>query len=171
MESIRNLFLNYFVALCIPLTLPEICRIKSPTIYLFVQQLIHADIKRSHYWLSVRALVTVGFPQRRMFELNSVKSSPNLTYLCCYSVSDRYGAFISANPTLKCNFAIVLIPPNKHCYTDSDLTLFCNLVHGIPLMKSSKEDGFRFGRGTIGHQCIPLTENQQRVFIYFLLLV
>ena len=51
MESIRNLFLNYFAALRIPLTLPAICRIKSLAIQLFVQQLIHADINHSHYWL------------------------------------------------------------------------------------------------------------------------
>ena len=28
-------------------------------------------------------------------------------------------------------------------------------VHGIPLVKSSKEDGFRFVRETIGHWWIP----------------
>ena len=96
----------------------------------------------------------------------------------CYSVSDRYWAFISANPMWKCSFDIVLISPNrhhrrnffmpkcyltpvtqhwyckhwKHCYTDRDHTLFCYLIHGIPHMKSSKEDGFRFMRGTIGHR-------------------
>ena len=43
---------------------------------------IHADIKRSHYWLSVRASV-IGFPQRRTFKLNSVNSSPNLTNVMC----------------------------------------------------------------------------------------
>ena len=54
----------------------------------------------------------------------------------------------------------------KHCYIDRDLTLFCYLVHGIPLMKSSNEDGFRFVRGTVGHRWIPLTESQQRRFIF-----
>ena len=54
----------------------------------------------------------------------------------------------------------------KHCYTDRDLTLFCYLVHGIPLMKSSKEDGFRFVMGTVGHRWIPLTESQQLRFIF-----
>ena len=39
-------------------------------------------------------------------------------------------------------------------------------VHGIPLMKSSKEDSFRFVRGTIGHRWIPLTESQQCGFIF-----
>ena len=99
----------------------------------------------------------------------------------CYSVSDRYRAFISANPMWKCSFDIVLISPNrhhrrnffmrncyltpvsqhwcckhwKHCYIDRDHTLFCYLVHGIPLMKSSKDDDFRFVRGTIGHRWIP----------------
>ena len=32
----------------------------------------------------------------------------------CYSVSDRYRAFISANPMWKCSFDIVLISPNRH---------------------------------------------------------
>ena len=54
----------------------------------------------------------------------------------------------------------------KHCYIDRDLTLFCYLVHGIPLKKSSKEDGFRFVRGTIGHRWIPLTDSRQRGFIF-----
>ena len=49
MESIRSLYLNYFAALRIPLTLPAICRIKSLAIQLFVQQPIHAYITRSHY--------------------------------------------------------------------------------------------------------------------------
>ena len=101
----------------------------------------------------------------------------------CYSVSNRYRAFISANPMWKCSFDIVLISPNRHhrrnffmpkcyltpvsqhwwckhwehCYIDTDITLLCYLVHGIPLMKSSNEDGFRFVRGTIGHRWIPPT--------------
>ena len=105
-----------------------------------------------------------------------------------YYVSDRYQAFISANPLWKCSFDIVesasqslifmpkcyLTPVTqhwcckhwKHCYIDRDLTLFCYLVHRIPLMKSSKEDGFRFVRGTIGHRWIPLRESQQRGFIF-----
>ena len=32
----------------------------------------------------------------------------------CYSVSDRYRAFISANPRWKCSFDVVLIAPNRH---------------------------------------------------------
>ena len=32
----------------------------------------------------------------------------------CYAVSDRYRAFISANPRWKCSFDIVLISPNRH---------------------------------------------------------
>ena len=110
----------------------------------------------------------------------------------CYSVSDRNRAFISVNLMWKCSFDIVSISPNrhhkrsffmpkcyltpvtqhwccihwKHCYIDRDLTLFCYLVHGIPLMKSSKEDGFRFVRGAIRHQWIPHTESQQRGFIF-----
>ena len=111
----------------------------------------------------------------------------------CYSVSDRYRALISANQMWKCSFDIVLISPNrhhrrkffmancyltpvtqhwcckhwKHCYIDRDLTLFCYLVHGIPLMKSSKEDGFRFVRGTIVHRWIP-PRREPATRVYFL---
>ena len=158
----------------------------------------------------MRASVIVGFPQKRTFKLNSVVLIWRILcavlgrYFCnriplqitrrpfCYSVSDRYQAFISANPMWKYSFYIILISPNrhhrryifmskcyvtpvtqhwccnhwKHCYIDRDLTLFCYLVHGIPLMKSSKEHGFRFVRGTIGHRWIPPTESQQRGFIF-----
>ena len=107
----------------------------------------------------------------------------------CYSVSDRYRVFISANPMWKYSFVIVLISPNrhhrrkflmpkcywtpltqhwyckhwKHCYIDRDLTLFCYVIHGIPHMKSSNEDGFRFMRGTITH-----THTEPATRVYFL---
>ena len=95
----------------------------------------------------------------------------------CYSVSDWYQAFISANPMWKCSFDIVLISPNryhrrnffmprcylipvtqhwcckhwKHCYIDRDLTLFCYLVHGIPLI----DEIMKWGR-------FPLCEGNHR---------
>ena len=173
MESIRSLFLNYFAPLRIPLTLPAICRIKSLAIWLFVQQPIHADIKRPYYWLSVRE-ERLNWILLTHLLIWRILCAVLERYFCnkiplqitrrpfCYSVSDRYRAFISANPMWKCSFDIVLISPNrsasqvlffvpkcyvtpviqhwccknwKHCYIDGDLTLFCYLVHGIPLMK------------------------------------
>ena len=110
-----------------------------------------------------------------------------------YFVSDRYRAFISANPMWKCSFDIVLISPNrhhrryffmpkcyltpvtqhwcckhwKHCYIYRVLTLFCYLIHGIPLMKSSKEDDSRFVEkpSVTGEFPLP-TDSQQRGFIF-----
>ena len=48
-------------------------------------------------------------------------------------------------------------------YIDRDLTLFCYLVHGIPLMKSSKEDGFRFVRSPMNS---PHREPATQVYFF-----
>ena len=79
---------------------------------------------RSYYWLAVRASVIVRFPY---LLIRRILCAVLERYFCnriplqttrwpfCYSVSDRYRAFISANPRWKCSsFYIVLISPNWH---------------------------------------------------------
>ena len=90
MEIIRSLFLNYFATLRIPLTLPVICRIIS---LLIIRRILCAVLER--YFCNRIPLQITRWP-------------------FCYSVSDRYRTFISANSRWKCSFYIVLISPNRH---------------------------------------------------------
>ena len=211
MESIRSVFLNYFAALRIPLTLPVICRIKLLAIYCLFnnpfmptssvhimdslwgrQSSLDSLRDKCLNWILLTHLLIwrILCAVLEQYFCNRIPLQTHRPF--CYSVSDRYRAFISANPMWKCSFDIVLISPNwhhrhiffmpkcyltpvtqhwcckhwKHWYIDGDLMLFCYLVHGIPLIKSSKEVGFRFVRGTIGHRWIPREPATRVYFLY-----